>query len=339
MVTGGAKSRSGQMAGHSSADPALHGFSHVRLADSADQDFPAHLKEGVVAIGNFDGVHLGHMAVLDCALQIARTASVPAIVLTFEPHPRTLFRPDQPVFRLTPAPVKVSILRDLGFDAVIEQTFDRKFAQIPASLFVSRLLGEVLSVTHVVTGHDFHFGKDRQGTPKFLADRGLEMGISVTLVQAQHDSDGEIISSTRIREALAEGDIALANRLSGRPWFVRGVVIAGKKLGRTLGYPTVNLLLPEETTLRHGIYAIRARLGDGSVLNGVASYGRRPTFDNGEALLEAFLFDYSGDLYGTEIEIAFFGFLRGEEKFDSARSLIRQMERDSKAAQAILERV
>lgn len=318
------------------AADALSKFSYIKtpLASS----LPDHLKGGVVAIGNFDGVHLGHRAVLDQALAIGSKEKLPTIVLTFEPHPRTLFRPEKPVFRLTPVPLKANILRDLGFDAVVEQTFDHDFSQMPAADFVEELLGTTLGARHVVTGHDFHFGKGRQGTPQFLADHATESGISVTLVEPQRDDGGEIISSTRIRDALATGDIDLANRLSGRPWFVQGAIVAGKQLGRTLGYPTANMLLPAEAGLCQGIYAVRARMANGHVHDGVASYGRRPTFDNGEILLETFLFDFSDDIYGMEIEVEFHGFLRGEEKFDSASDLIVQMDRDCEDARAVLNK-
>lgn len=325
MVNGGAKLPASNMSGE---------FSYIK--SELMPALPGRLKGGVVAIGNFDGVHLGHRAVLDRALVIAQNEQVPAIVLTFEPHPRTVFRPDNPVFRLTPVPLKANILRDLGFDAIVEQTFDREFSQMQAADFVEKLLGEGLGACHVVTGHDFHFGKGRQGTPRFLADQASASGISVTLVEPQRDQDGEIISSTRIRDALACGNIMLANRLSGRPWFVRGAVIAGKQLGRTLGYPTANMMLPAEAGLRLGIYAVRVRLANGAVHDGVASFGRRPTFDNGETLLETFLFDFSDDLYGMEIEVEFHGFLRGEEKFESAEDLIAQMDRDCVGARAVL---
>ncbi|MGI9402032.1 MAG: bifunctional riboflavin kinase/FAD synthetase [Rhizobiaceae bacterium] len=299
---------------------------------------PEHLKGGVVAIGNFDGVHLGHRAVLDRALAIAGREQAPSVVLTFEPHPRTLFRPDKPVFRLTPAPLKANIMRDLGFDAVVEQTFDHEFSQMFAADFVEKLLGESLGARHVVTGHDFHFGRGRQGTPKFLADHATSGGMEVTLVEPFLDDDGEIISSTRIRDALARGDIELANRLSGRSWFVRGSVVAGKQLGRTLGYPTANMLLPAEARLYQGIYAVRVRLANGGVHDGVASFGRRPTFDNGEILLETYLFDFSDDIYGMEIEVEFHKFLRSEEKFDSAEDLVAQMDRDCVDAKTVLDK-
>lgn len=306
----------------------------VRVRDASGT--PAELKGGAVAIGNFDGVHRGHRAVLDEALRIANDSRIPALVLTFEPHPRTVFRPDNPVFRITPAAQKASLLGELGFAGVVEQHFDAEFSQMEASDFIGTLLASDLGARHVVTGEDFHFGHKRQGTPQFLRERGLKHNIDVTPVEARRDGDGEIISSGRIREALAQGDIELANSLLGRPWTVSGTVIQGAQLGRTLGYPTANLSLPAETELKFGVYAVRVTLANGDRHDGVASYGRRPTFDNGEALLESYLFDFSGNLYDQEISVEFQAYLRGEEKFDSPEALIEQMQRDEQAAKAVL---
>lgn len=311
---------------------AQFGFSWLKQTG----DLPASLARGVVAIGNFDGVHRGHRAVLDAALAQADLLVSPAIVLTFEPHPRTFFAPQTPVFRLTPPEEKARLLREMGFAAMIERRFDEAFSQMPASSFVYRLLGQELRVRHAVAGMDFHFGKARFGTPQFLRERAGEMNIGVTLVEPVFDEAGVMISSTRIRQALGEGAIAAANALLGRPWLVRGEVIAGKQLGRTLGYPTANMALPAETGLRHGIYAVTVVRADGGIHNGVASYGRRPTFDNGQALLESHLFDFSSDLYGEMIGVEFHAFLRGEEKFDTAHALVGQMDRDSASARTIL---
>ena len=305
---------------------------------ASSDSLPAGLKGGVVAIGNFDGVHLGHRAVLRQTLDIARANAVPALALTFEPHPRTFFRPQQPVFRLTDARRKAELLLDAGMDGVISEAFDRDLAELTPDDFVERQLLHGLGASHVIAGHDFHFGRNRAGTPELLKQQGDRHGFAVTLVDPFSDpvQPGEIVSSSRIRQALGEGDIATANRLLDRPYDVSGTVVEGAKLGRTLGYPTANLKLPEETGLRHGIYAVRLRRADGSLHDGVASFGRRPTFDNGAPLLETFVFDFSDDLYGEEIGILFHGWIRPEEKFDSAEALIVQMDRDSEAARAIL---
>ena len=299
-------------------------------------DFPESLKGGVVAIGNFDGVHRGHQAVLQTAVKLAELANVPATVLTFEPHPRTVFAPDTPVPRLTPAPSKSELIKHLGFNCVVEHKFDKDFASTNAIDFVEKTLKETLGASHVVTGYDFHFGKGREGSPQFLAANGERLGFATTIVQAFHDEGGGLVSSSRIRECLAQGEIAEANGLLGYAYRYIGIVQKGKQIGRTLNYPTANLIMPVESTLRHGIYAVRAKLADGTLHDGVASYGRRPTFDNGEALLETFIFDFDGDLYDQELTIYLYGWIRGEEKFDSVEALVEQMDKDSVDARAML---
>lgn len=302
------------------------------------EGFAGELKGGVVAIGNFDGVHRGHQAVLARAIEAAHASSVTAVVLTFEPHPRTVFRPDQPVFRLTPAPMKATILGHLGFDAVVEQSFDKAFAAQGAEDFVAGILCGQLGVRHVVTGYDFHFGKGREGNPDFLMKAGERYGFGVTLVEEFQDENAEIVSSSRIREALARGDVAEAAGLLGYRYTVSAEVLHGAKLGRTLGYPTANMALPPETALAPGIYAVRFRRADGTVHDGVASFGRRPTVaeDGAAVLLETFLFDFSGDLYGETCTVSFVARLRGEEKFDGLDELVVQMKLDEAEARAVL---
>jgi len=300
------------------------------------EEFPQDLRGGVVAIGNFDGVHRGHQSVLCEAVKIAKAHSIPATVLTFEPHPKTFFKPDAPTFRLTPASEKAALLESLGFDCVVEHGFDANFSSTPAAEFVEQTLLEKLGAAHVVTGYDFHFGKGREGSPQFLEASGKENGFQTSIVEAFSDEGGEVVSSTRIRECLAQGELAEANGLLGYAYRANGEVIKGAQLGRTLGYPTANLSLPAEATLKHGIYAVRVKLEDGAMQDGVASYGRRPTFDNGEALLETFIFDFSEDIYGQNITVYLYAYLRGEEKFDSAEALIEQMDKDSAEARTIL---
>jgi riboflavin kinase / FMN adenylyltransferase len=302
------------------------------------QSLPAEMHGGVVAIGNFDGVHLGHQAVLARALEIARAAGVPALVLTFEPHPRTVFKPDAPVFRLTPAELRAELLGALGFDAVIEQHFDRAFSGHSADAFVSEVLIKGCGLIEAVTGFDFHFGKGREGGPAFLMDSAAEHNFKVTLMDAVRDGEWSApVSSSRIRDALALGKPHKAAQLLGHRQRVRAEVVHGKKLGRTLGYPTANMELPGETTIAHGIYAVRFRRQNGDLHNGVASYGRRPTVtDNGAPLLETFLFDFEGDLYGEFATVSLFERLRGEQKFDGLEALVAQMNRDSANARIIL---
>jgi riboflavin kinase / FMN adenylyltransferase len=298
---------------------------------------PASLKGGVVAIGNFDGVHRGHRAVLDRALAIAQVKNCPALVLTFEPHPRSVFQPEQPVFRLTPAPLKAELLGALGFNGVCEQQFSRNFAGLTADEFIQSILIDGLNASHVVTGFDFHFGRARQGGPAFLMEAGKANGFDITLVDAFRDEGATVVSSSRIRDRLAVGDVSEAAGLLGYRYLVSASVIKGKQLGRTLGFPTANMTLPDENRLAHGIYAVRFKLENGAVYNGVASFGRRPTVDSdGAPLLETFVFDYSGDLYGQTCEVAFFGYLRGEEKFDGLDALMMQMRQDESEARALM---
>lgn len=290
----------------------------------------------MVAIGNFDGVHRGHMAVLSTALESARRSNLPAIVLTFEPHPRSFFRPQEPLFRLTPPELKARLLREAGFAGVVAEQFDARLAGLEADEFVDIHLRRGLGAAGVVAGHDFHFGHNRSGTPGYLEAAGRRHGFEVTLVDRVDGEGGERISSSHIRAALGEGDIATANRLLGRPYIVEGEVVSGARLGRTLGFPTANLKLLPENGLRHGIYAVRMQRADGTWHDGVASFGRRPTFDNGAPVLETFVFDFAGDLYGESVRIALIGWIRAELKFDGADALVEQMHRDSEEARSIL---
>lgn len=304
------------------------------------EPLPEALRGGVIAIGNFDGVHRGHRAVLDRALELAEARGVPALVLTFEPHPRSVFRPDTPVFRLTPAPLKARILEAIGFRSVIEYPFDREFSQRSAEEFVQSILIDWLHASAVVTGFDFHFGKGREGGPAFLMEAGKRHGFDVTLVDAFRDEGSDVVSSSRIRSLLCEGDVAGAAGLLGYRFTVESEVIGGQKLGRTLGYPTANMALAPETELKAGIYAVRFRRPDGSIHDGVASFGYRPTVtENGAALLETFLFDFSGDLYEEVCSVSFFGRLRDELKFDGLDPLVAQIKRDEEEARAMLSGV
>ncbi len=296
---------------------------------------PPSLAGAVVAIGNFDGVHRGHQEVLREALSIAGRARRPAVALTFEPHPRTVFRPDAPVFRITPLPEKAAVMGAFGIDGLAVSRFDAAFAAQSAEDFIARVLVEGLHAAHVVVGHDFRFGAKRVGTAALLAEEGARHGFRVSEVDAFTDADGETISSTRVRAALRAGDVPGAARLLGYHPIAVAEVIHGEKRGRTMNYPTANQRLGADNRLAHGIYAVRA-LVDGVAREGVASFGRRPTFDNGAPLLETFLFDFSGDLYGKTMQVTLIAFLRLEERFSSMEALIEQMDRDSENARAAL---
>ncbi|HEY0851994.1 MAG TPA: bifunctional riboflavin kinase/FAD synthetase [Bradyrhizobium sp.] len=289
---------------------------------------------GVVAMGNFDGVHLGHRAVIGAALQIGRAHGRPAFAVTFEPHPRSFFSPNSPQFRLTTETNKLRLLAGTGLAGAVVMTFDKARAGTSAQDFIHHDLIERLGISGIAVGYDFHFGKGRTGSPSLLVAEAPRLGIEVD-VQAHVDIDERPVSSTAIRMALAEGQIADANAMLGGPWFVTGKVIHGEKRGRGLGFPTANIRLDKNCELKHGIYAVRVGRG-AERLDGVASFGRRPTFDNGAPLLEVFLFDFKGDLYGAELDVAFISFIRDELKFDSVDALVTRMNEDSARARADL---
>lgn len=299
-------------------------------------DMPGSLRGGVVAIGNFDGVHRGHKHVVATARTIAGNERRPALVLTFEPHPRSFFQPDVPLFRLGDAVSKVRLLAAEGIDGVALLAFDESLAAMPADAFVDRILIDWLAAAHVVVGRDFNYGAKRSGNAATLAAAGPAGGFGVTEVEALSGPQGPI-SSSAIRDALAEGRVEVANDLLGHAWFVTAPVIHGEKRGRELGYPTANLRLDPACGLRHGIYAVRAGI-DGRWHDAVASFGRRPTFDNGAPLLEVHVFDLAENLYDRSIDIAFAAFLRPEERFASLEALIVQMDEDSRRARNILSR-
>jgi riboflavin kinase / FMN adenylyltransferase len=292
----------------------------------------------VVAMGNFDGVHLGHRAVIDAALQMGRTHGRPALAVTFEPHPRSFFSPNTPQFRLTDEAGKLRLLAGTGLAGAVVMTFDKRRAGTTAQDFIHHDLIERLGISGIAVGYDFHFGKGRVGSPSLLVAEAPRLGIEVD-VQAHVDIAERPVSSSAIRMALAEGQIEDATAMLGGPWFVTGEVMHGEKRGRDLGYPTANIRLDKNCGLKHGIYAVRVGLGgskDQVRFDGVASFGRRPTFDNGAPLLEVFLFDFEGDLYGKSLDVAFIAFIRDELKFDSIEALIRQMDDDSARARAEL---
>ncbi|PLW75074.1 bifunctional riboflavin kinase/FAD synthetase [Cohaesibacter celericrescens] len=297
---------------------------------------PEALRGGVVAIGNFDGMHRGHQAVLEDALQEAHAAGLKAIMLTFEPHPRSVFRPDQPVFRLTPHVEKAKLARVLGLDGMISLGFNSEFAAQSPDRFISEMLVSGLAAQKVISGYDFHFGKDRAGTPDYLKAQGAAHGFGVTIVDMKADRTGDAVSSTRIRQALEDGAIGPANKLLGYRHFFSGTVVHGQKNGRKLGYPTANMTLPDNSRLREGVYAVKMVRADGSVHDSVASFGRRPMFDNGPRVFEVHVFDFDGDLYGEQIRVVLHEYLRGEQKFDGLDALIAQMDKDSDQARSIL---
>ncbi|MCB1487219.1 MAG: bifunctional riboflavin kinase/FAD synthetase [Bauldia sp.] len=298
-------------------------------------DLPPDFSGTAVAIGNFDGVHLGHAALIQMAIAEAHQQGARAIVLTFDPHPRTFFRPEQPVFRLTPPAAQARLMAALGIDAVVAARFDAGFSQLEPTVFEEDIVAGRLAARWVIVGDGFRFGKGRAGTTEQLVAAGERFGFDVVVVDPVYDETGERISSSAIRECLGAGDIVNANRLLGYRWFVVGTVVHGDRRGRELGFPTANIALPADCQLRHGVYAVTLARRGGEALAGVASYGRRPQFDNGAPLLEVFIFDFDGDLYGEEVVVTFLDWIRPEAKFASVDALVETMGNDSRKAREI----
>jgi riboflavin kinase/FMN adenylyltransferase len=302
---------------------------------SAAEPMPETLRGAIIALGNFDGFHLGHQAVAGEAIAWARAEGRPAIIATFDPHPVRFFKPDAAPFRLTTLDQRQELFAAAGADAMLVFAFDAELAATTAEDFMAKLLVERLGAAGVVTGEDFTFGKGRGGSVGLLKTRGAELGLAARAVGPVAEGD-EVVSSSRIRDALKAGDCAEASRLLTRPFAIRGIVQHGDKVGRTIGFPTANLPLGNYLRPHYGIYAVTGRLPDGTLLHGAANLGVRPTFDPPKELLEPHFFDWSGDLYGQEIEVAFHHFLRGEAKFDSLDALTAQMLVDCDQARKLL---
>ncbi|MBV9930276.1 MAG: bifunctional riboflavin kinase/FAD synthetase [Alphaproteobacteria bacterium] len=296
---------------------------------------PAPFRDGIVALGNFDGFHQGHQAVVGRAIARARAEGRPALVATFDPHPMRFFRPDAPWFRLTTMDQRARLLEAAGVDAMYVFRFDAAFAAAAPDAFVSDWLAGRLGAAGVVTGEDFTFGRNRGGDVRLLAELGRAHGFAAETV-APVAQDGVAVSSTRIRDALRAGDCETAARLLTRPFTIEGVVEHGDKRGRAIGYPTANLALGRYVRPRFGVYAVRGRLADGRLLGGAANLGIRPTFQPPKELLEPYFFNFSGDLYGQEVAVELVSFLRPEAKFDSLDALVAQMARDCEEARARL---
>jgi riboflavin kinase/FMN adenylyltransferase len=295
------------------------------------------LAGAVVAIGNFDGVHRGHRRVIAGAKARARALGRPAAALTFEPHPRSFLAPAEPLFRLADARNKLRLLAGAELDGAIVLTFDAALAELSAQAFVGSILVQRCRISGAVIGHNFYFGKNRAGSPDFFTAEAARGGFTLDIVDQLEDG-GRPVSSGQIRAAIEAGRMADAAELLGFPWFVSGTVIHGDHRGRDLGFPTANLRLDPGCRLRHGIYAVRVGRG-AQRLDGVASFGRRPTFDDGAPLLEVFLFDFTGDLYGATLDVAFLDWIREELRFANVADLIRQMNDDSRKARELLARL
>ncbi|MEZ5654621.1 MAG: bifunctional riboflavin kinase/FAD synthetase [Sphingobium sp.] len=299
------------------------------------QPMPAHLRGAVIALGNFDGFHVGHQAVVARAIEWARAEERPAIVATFDPHPMRLFQPDSAPFRLTTLDQRQRLFGAAGADAMLVFNFTTELAAKSAEDFVEMLVSH-LGAAGVVTGIDLTFGKARSGNVQALRELGAPRGLRSEAVDPVSGEGGVIVSSSRIREALKAGDCETATRLLTRPFAIEGVVQHGDKLGRTIDFPTANLDLKSYLRPAYGVYAVRGRLPDGRVVDGAANLGVRPMFDPPKELLEPYFFDFSGDLYGQTIEVELISFLRPEAKFDGLDALTAQIARDCDAARQIL---
>ncbi len=318
----------------------------------------------VVAIGNFDGVHRGHRSVIGAALKRAKALGRPAAALTFSPHPRLFLRPQETLFQLSSARDKLRLLAASGLDGAIVMNFDAQLAATSAEDFIERILVGRFGIGGAAIGFDFHFGHKRTGSPAYLAEQGARLGFAVDIVPPLED-EGRPVSSGAVRTALSQGKVVEATELLGAPWFVSGEVIHGAKRGRELGFPTANLKLDPSCGLKHGIYAVRVAVtqsvharesgnpgsthagSSGSplsrgrtdrVYDGVANFGTRPMFEDGAPLLEVFLFDFNGDLYGQTLDVAFIGWIRHEQKFESVDALKRQIAADTAQARDVLQR-
>ncbi|MBC8038461.1 MAG: bifunctional riboflavin kinase/FAD synthetase [Rhizobiales bacterium] len=315
----------------------------MRLLAASDA-VPRDLKGAVVAIGNFDGVHRGHQTLLDVTRAKAASEGRPWGVLTFEPHPRTFFKPSEPVFRLTPGPLKARLVAALGASFTLVLDFNRELSSLEAADFAVRHLVENLGVAHVVTGYDFHFGRGRKGSPSSMVEFGATYGFGVSIVEQVTD-EGDLhspFSSSSIRQALRHGHVSEASRELGYHWTVMGEVVKGDGRGRTIGFPTLNIVLEPGAEPFHGIYAVRVR--DAEVKSAVAwqgagYFGDRPTFGTGHTFLEAYLIGFSGDLYGRTLFVELVDLIRPDRRFESVADLSAQMHKDCTEAKLRLDRL
>ena len=295
------------------------------------------LQGGVIALGNFDGVHRGHQSLIKAAVDEGMRQQIPARVLTFEPHPRSVIKPDAPPFRLVSKRAKLKLLYDLGIDEVIVLPFNAAIRELSAQDFVQQLLIGKYGAQHVVAGFDFVFGHERGGNMLNLRGWLSPHNIEVTEVVPFRDAQGEIISSTRIRQALQAGDLATANRILGRPWSIEGAIAQGSGRGRDFGYPTANMALGDYQRSRYGVYAIMARrIGSSASVAGVANIGVRPTLDGTREWLEFHLFNFQQDIYGQEWEVELHHFLRPEQAFTDIAALQAQIAKDVFQAKTLL---
>lgn len=302
-------------------------------------ELPDALKGAAVAVGNFDGVHRGHQALIARARERAAASTRHGVshlagVVVFEPHPREFFHPERPHFRLTTLAQKLALFERYGLDMAVVLPFDVHLAKLGSDAFVEQVLVAGLGVRHVVIGYDFFFGKSRGGSAVDMKRMGAELGFGVSVLDPVAE-DGEVVSSSAIRSEIAQGDVAGAAQMLGHWWSVTGEVVGGAKRGTGMGFPTANIVLPKSTVLAHGIYAVFVDV-HGERHLGAAYLGTRPTFDNGPPVLEIFLLDFDGNLYGREIEVSFVEFIRGDRRFEGMEALTVQIAADCARAREIL---
>lgn len=302
------------------------------------------IRNPVLTIGNFDGVHRGHGTILKKVIERARAIDGEAVLYTFEPHPRKVLQPDHPPRLLATFDQKLELLAEAGLDVVIAEPFDLEFARTTPETFIHEYVHEKIQPKEVYVGYDFHFGRDREGSMRLLTETGPQLGFSVTIIP-EVKVDGEDLNSTRIRALLAEGEVEEAASLLGRPFAVRGVVTGGMRRGREIGFPTANLAPQNEILPGPGVYVCEVDiledakgLATGDRYGAVTNVGYRPTFNDGRDLVaEAHLIDFSGDLYDVHVEMRFLNMIRGEEKFDSVEALKEQIGRDVGAGRTYFE--
>jgi riboflavin kinase / FMN adenylyltransferase len=307
----------------------------------ADQPIATDFLHAVVAIGNFDGLHRGHQELLGVARVKATELGKPWGIITFEPHPRSFFKPDEPVFRLTPLHLKARLAAVLGASFVLNLTFDAELADLEPQAFVERYLVDHIAISHAVTGYDFHFGKGRKGNPTVLKELGTQLGFEVTIVdQVSDDGDSHSpFSSSSIRSALRHGHMATAAKELGYYWTAMGEVVHGDQRGRSIGFPTANIILEKGVEPFRGIYAVRVRdagARGGPAWMGAGYFGDRPTFDSLRTFLEVYVLDFSGDLYGKTLAVEFVELIRADRRFHSVEELKSQMALDCAAARTLL---
>ncbi len=300
------------------------------------RDLPDRLRGAAVAIGAFDGVHRGHKAVIAQACAAAGRLGAPLAVVSFDPHPRRWFQPDAAPFRLMTTGQMTRALEPLGVDRLYLLPFDAAMAAMTDEAFAREVLSDGLGIRHAAVGFDFTYGKGRTGSPEGLRRHGEALGFSVTIIDRIDDPDGLKLSSSGVREALKAGDMPRAAAILGRPFAIEGEVVHGDKRGRTIGVPTANIQMGDYMRPAYGVYATRTRLPDGRVIDGVANLGVRPMFEIDQPLLEVWLFDFDGDLYGQTVETDLIAFLRGEMAFDGLDALKVRIDADAAAARRVL---